>query len=90
MILIRLVYIPILRPTSKTNKKPTVQRCVAKKSIETLKWNAKKWPNSTKKAVKKGNNRGNKWKINNKMVNLNSGIAIIILNINGQNTPVKS
>lgn len=66
-----------------------MQRSIAKKSIEKLKCDVKKYPNSTKKKKSKGKKR-NKWKANNKMVNLNSAISVIILNINGLNTPIKS
>lgn len=71
-----------------------MQRSIAKLSMETLKWNVKKCSDSTKKKNgskgKKRDNRGDRWKTNNKMVNLNSTISIIILNINGLNTPIKS
>ena len=43
--------------------------------METLKWNVKKCSDSTKKRKgskgKKRDNRGDRWKTNNKMVNLN-------------------
>lgn len=76
-----------------------MQRSIAKKPIEKSKWVVKKCPTSTPKNKKhknqnsrgkKRNNRGDTWKANNKMVNLNSTVSIITLNTNGLNTPIKS
>lgn len=74
-----------------------MQRSIAKKPIEKSKWDVKKCPTRPKKnhkkqnsRGKKRNNRGDTWKANNKMVNLNSTVSIITLNTNGLNTPVES
>lgn len=88
-------------PTAITEKK-TIQRDIVKNLAEIFKWNSKKYLNNSKKRSKgkqknvsphkrrgKKETHKRKAETNNNMLQQNTTVSVITLNVNGLNKPIK-